>query len=95
MNKSDLVELLARRMDIPQYKVKEFIKNLQDVFSEELSRGERSIVMQGFGTFTLWEQSARQGRNPRTGQECLIQARKSVKFKPGKYLLGTLNEKSN
>lgn len=92
MNKSELVEVLASRMKLPQYKVRDFINNFQTVFEEELAKEDGGIILQGFGSFTLWKQTARPGRNPRTGSECLIRARKSVKFKPGKFLLNVLNE---
>lgn len=92
MNKSELVEALASRMKMPQYKIRDFINNFQIVFEEELQKEDNAIVLQGFGTFTLWKQTARPGRNPRTGCECPIRARNSVKFKPGKFLLNALNE---
>lgn len=91
MNKSELVEVLAERMNTPQYRVREFVNSLQGVMEETLIKDEKGIILQGFGTFTLWKQSARLGRNPRNGNECLIRARKSVKFKPGKFLLEALN----
>lgn len=92
MNKSELVEVLAERMNTPQYKVREFVNSLQGVMEETLIKDDKGIILQGFGTFTLWKQNARLGRNPRTGNECLIRARKSVKFKPGKFLLEALNK---
>lgn len=95
MNKSELVEVLAERMNTPQYKVREFVNNLQEVVEETLVKDDKGIVLQGFGTFTLWKQHARLGRNPRSGIECLIPARKSVKFKPGKFLLEALNNKAH
>lgn len=95
MNKSELVEVLAERMNTPQYKVREFVNSLQKVVEEALLRDDNGIILQGFGTFTLWNQTERPGRNPRTGSECLIRARKSVKFKPGKFLLEALNEKDS
>ena len=51
------------------------------------------MVSQGFGTFTLWSQSERPGRNPKTGIPVTIPSRNSVKFKPGKGLLEYLNSK--
>ncbi|MEY8607804.1 HU family DNA-binding protein [Parabacteroides segnis] len=92
MNKSELVETLASRMEIPQYRVKDFINNFLAVLEEELSKEDGGIILQGFGTFRPWKQTARQGRNPRTGVQCLIRARSSVKFKPGKDLLKVLNK---
>ena len=65
-----------------------------EVMEEGLSDGN-DIVLQGFGTFFAWSQTERTGRNPRTGETCRIEARVSVKFKPGKFLLAALNEKKN
>ena len=45
----------------------------------------------GFGSFTLWKQTARPARNPRENTVCMIAPRNSVKFKPGKFLLEHLN----
>lgn len=50
-------------------------------------------MLQGFGCFSLWKQTARPGRNPRNGVGCTIEARNSIKFKPGKELLKILNTK--
>lgn len=94
MNKTELVEALASKMEMPQYKVRDFINQFQAVLEEELVKDNGGIVLQGFGSFSLWKQTARMGRNPRTGSECLIQPRNSVKFKPGKFLLNALNDES-
>ena len=51
------------------------------------------MLLQNFGHFQPWQQKERFGRNPRTGVECPIRKRVSVKFKPGKGLLELLNEK--
>lgn len=89
MNKTDLVNVLAEKMNISQSKSRQFIDAFQNVLKETLR--EDAIMLQGFGTFEPWEQTARLGRNPRTGALCEIKARTSVKFKPGKFLLEALN----
>lgn len=89
MNKTDLVNQLADKLNIPQYKSRQFINAFQNVLEETLR--EEAIVLQGFGTFEPWKQTARIGRNPRTGTLCEIKPRTSVKFKPGKFLLEALN----
>lgn len=60
--------------------------------TEAVKAGENTRVP-GFGSFTLSERAARQGRNPATGQSITIRASKSVRFKPGKELQETLNAK--
>lgn len=89
MNKEDLVNELSAKMSIPQYQSRRFVNAFQEVLKEKL--GHESIALQGFGTFEPWAQTERQGRNPRTGTPCVIEARTSVKFKPGKFLLEALN----
>lgn len=92
MNKTDLVNELAMKMSIPQYQSRKFLNAFQEIMSEKL--GQDEIVLQGFGTFKTWNQTERPGRNPRTGRPCTIEARTSVKFKPGKFLLQMLNNKT-
>ena len=89
MNKADLVNELAVKLNIPQYQSRQFLNAFQEELTETLKRSP--IILQGFGTFEPWNQKERQGRNPRTGVPCMIAPRKSVKFKPGKFLLRDLN----
>lgn len=89
MNKADLVNELAEKMGISQKQSRKFINIFQAILTERVKEDE--IILQGFGTFKAWEQAERTGRNPRTGISCKIPARRSVKFKPGKFLLRDLN----
>ena len=89
MNKADLVNELAEKMGISQKQSRKFINTFQAILTERVKEDE--IILQGFGTFHPWSQTAREGRNPRTGETCLIRPRRSVKFKPGKMLLQKLN----
>ena len=90
MNKADLVNELAGKMHITQSQSREFLNTFQEVLTEAIKQ-DTPIMLQGFGTFTPWMQKEREGRNPRTGITCMILARMSVKFKPGKFLLRDLN----
>ena len=90
MNKNDLINELSARLSISPKDSRHYLNTLTDILSKELAAGN-NIMLQGFGTLSRWEQNPRIGRNPRTGKECLIQARNSVKFKPGRGLLGKLN----
>jgi DNA-binding protein HU-beta len=49
------------------------------------------IILQGIGTFEVVEKAARKGRNPATGQEIDIPAKKAIKFKPAKELADKVN----
>ena len=90
MNKADLVNQLAEKMQITQSQSRQFLNTFQEVLAEAIKRIS-PVMLQGFGTFTPWVQTEREGRNPRTGITCVIPARTSVKFKPGKFLLKDLN----
>lgn len=90
MNKHDLVLALSERLSLTQSQCIAIVNAWEGVFTEALLADKR-ITLQGFGSFFAWSQTERMGRNPRTGDSCLIEARVSVKFKPGKYLLKTLN----
>lgn len=67
-----------------------YLENLLDIVGDGIESGD-GVILQGFGSFSRWEQTARLGRNPRTGEDVPILPRSSVKFKPGKYLLQKLN----
>ena len=58
--------------------------------SDALARGE-SVQLIGFGTFSVKERAAREGRNPRTGETVKIKAAKSPVFKAGKALKDKVN----
>ena len=90
MNKAELVNEVAAKMGISQCQSRQFINVFQEVLTDALKQ-DSPLVLQGFGTFEPWAQKEREGRNPRTGITCLIAPRTSVKFKPGKLLLKTLN----
>ncbi|WP_293716392.1 HU family DNA-binding protein [uncultured Parabacteroides sp.] len=92
MNKIELAKEIAFRMALPVTETLRFIDTMNEVISDSITR-EESVLIQNFGHYMPWEQAERMGRNPRTGQECMIRKRVSVKFKPGKGLIGKINEK--
>nr|WP_129733141.1 HU family DNA-binding protein [Parabacteroides goldsteinii] len=92
MNKNELAKEIASRMSTTVTMTLQFLDTMNDVVGETLSRNE-TVLLQNFGHYMPWEQSERMGRNPRTGKECVICKRRSVKFKPGKGLIDTLNSK--
>lgn len=90
MNKSTLIQQVANRMSVSKSDSLRFINTLEEILVCEL-RQNKGITLQGFGSFIPWEQTERQGRNPRTGCPYLIRPRTSVKFKPAKRFLESLN----
>lgn len=92
MNKKELIETVANRSGISKVETEKLLKNVLDVINETLKK-EEPVVLIGFGSFRIWKQNERLGRNPKTGKDVVIPKRLSVKFKPGKFLLEDINEK--
>ena len=90
MNKQELVAAMADKSGLSKVDSEKFVKAFEEAAKEALGNGE-SIQLIGFGTFSVTERSARTGRNPQTGKEIQIAAKKVVKFKAGKALDETVN----
>lgn len=85
MRKSDLVDKLAKKVDLSKKDAKLCLDTLLDVITKSLTKKE-DVVLTGFGKFTAVDRKARKGRNPQTGEEIQIPARTVPKFKAGKTL---------
>jgi len=90
MNKSELVAAIAETAEITKADASRALQALLDTITNSLSKGE-SVVLTGFGTFSVTERKARTGRNPSTGKELKIAAKTVAKFKPGKGLSEAVN----
>lgn len=85
MNKTDLVEVLAKKTMISKAKAKDVLDTLLDEVSSSLSKKEE-VTLTGFGTFKVSHRQARTGRNPQTGSTISIPAMDVPRFKAGKAL---------
>lgn len=85
MNKSDLVEKVAKDCDISKAVAEKAINSVMDAIMEAMSAGDK-VTLVGFGTFSVAERAAREGRNPQSGKAIKIAAKKVVKFKVGSKL---------
>lgn len=83
MNKTELIDAIAKKVDLPKAKVDETLKSFMEVTKKTLKKGGE-VQLIGFGTFTVAKRAARKGRNPATGEVIKIKATKFPKFKPGK-----------
>lgn len=91
MNKTELVAAMAEKAELSKKDSEKALKAFIDVVAEELQKGEK-IQLVGFGTFEVAERSAREGRNPLTGEKMQIKASKAPKFKAGKALKDAVNK---
>lgn len=90
MNKSELIAAIARSADITKTDAGKALNGLIGAIYEALSSGD-NVTLVGFGTFSVTERAARTGRNPSTGKELKIAAKKVAKFKAGKGLSDSVN----
>ena len=92
MNKTELIAAIADQAELSKKDSEKALKAFIDVVTEELKK-EHKVQVVGFGTFEVSERSAREGRNPQTGETMKIEASKSPKFKAGKALKDMVNGK--
>lgn len=90
MNKKELTATIAEVSSLSQSKAEEILNTILQKIAESLKNG-KSVKFVGFGNFSVSKREARKGRNPQTGEEINIPAKKLVKFKPGKALSAEIN----
>ncbi len=85
MNKAELVDAIAEGSGISKADSKRALDAFIDATTNALKAGDR-VSLVGFGSFSVSERAERKGRNPQTGAEITIAAKKVVKFKAGTEL---------
>ena len=90
MNKSDLVDAIAKSADISKAAAARALEATVDTIKKTLKKGD-TVSLVGFGTFKVGKRAARNGRNPRTGATIKIKAAKVPKFSAGKGLKDAVN----
>jgi len=83
MNKAELIEQISKDAGITKVQANEVLNSFTNAVVNTLKKGE-NVTLVGFGTFSVSQRSARNGRNPQTGEVIKIKARKLPKFKAGK-----------
>jgi integration host factor subunit beta len=85
MNKSDLIEMLAKKENLTEKVATEVLNLVLDGFVNELKTGGR-IEIRGFGSFSVREYEAYKGRNPMTGKVVQVKMKRLPFFKVGREL---------
>ena len=85
MNKAELISAIAEQANLTKVDARKALDAFINVTGETLKSGDK-ITLVGFGSFAVNEREARAGRNPKTGEEIQIPAKKIIKFKPGAEL---------
>ena len=90
MNKTELIEAIAAGAGLSKADAKKALDATVAAVKDTLVKGDK-IQLDGFGTFSVAERPAREGRNPSTGATITIPAKKVAKFKAGAELADALN----
>jgi DNA-binding protein HU-beta len=91
MNKAELIEAIASSAKLTKADAGRALDATVESIHKALKKGDR-IGLVGFGSFSVTKRAARVGRNPQTGKEIKIAAKKVVKFKAGSDLSGSVNK---
>jgi integration host factor subunit alpha len=90
LTKADIVEQIYERVGFSKKESAELVEKVFAIIKETLEAGEK-VKISGFGNFVVRQKNARKGRNPQTGEEILLEARKVLTFKPSLVLKNLLN----
>lgn len=90
MNKTELIDAIAKEANLSKADAGKALNALTSSVTAALKKGD-SVTLIGFGTFKVTKRAARTGRNPQTGKEIKIAARKAPGFTAGKALKDAVN----
>lgn len=90
MNKTELINQIADSADISKKAAGDALQGFMEAVTDTMKKGDK-LQLIGFGTFSVADRSARTARNPQTGKEMKVPAKKVVKFKVGSKLADAVN----
>ena len=85
LTKIEIVNMLYEHIGIPKKDCIRIVESLFEIIKDELGKGN-DVMISGFGKWTVKAKKERKGRNPQTGKEMRINARRVVIFKPSQVL---------
>ncbi len=91
MNKGELIDKIAKDAKVTKSQAGDSLDSFINAVGATLSKGGK-VTLVGFGTFSVSKRAARKGRNPQTGKEINIKAKKVAKFKAGAELAKKVNK---
>jgi integration host factor subunit beta len=90
MTKADLIELVAKRADLPKKPAEIIVNTIFQSVTDALDKGEK-VELRGFGSFRMKIREARTARNPKTGERVQVGQKKVPHFRAGKELREAVN----
>ena len=86
MNKTELVETIAQRTDLPKSQVQAVLDTFEEIAGDVVAKGKETLTIPGFLKFEQTTRAARTGRNPQTGEPIQVPASKAAKVTAGSKL---------
>ena len=90
MTKADIVEKVYQKIGFSKKEASELVELVFDTLKTQLQTGEK-VKISGFGNFLVRGKNQRVGRNPQTGEQIMIEARRVLTFRPSQVLKAMLN----
>lgn len=90
ITKTKLAEAVSKEFELPKSDAVSSVESLLEIIKKTLASGE-SLLVSGFGKFTIKEKKKRKGRNPQTGNDLILDARRIVTFKCSNKLRDAVN----
>ena len=94
LTKNHLINSIRNHLNLPRKKSTELIESVLEIIKRSLENGE-DVLISGFGKFCVNEKPERRGRNPQTGDDLMLDSRKTVTFKCSSVLRARLIEAVN
>ena len=90
LTKAELAEMLYEQLGLNKREAKDFIDEFFELITQRVAQG-KDVKISGFGNFQVRTKQARPGRNPRTGEPVLVEARRTVTFHASNSLKTDIN----
>ncbi|MCD6280290.1 MAG: integration host factor subunit beta [Deltaproteobacteria bacterium] len=92
MNKSELIDVLSRQLDIPYKKADKIVNAIFGSIEDAMKKGDR-VEVRGFGSFVMRDYRPYIGRNPKSGEKIQVKAKRLPFFKAGKDIKDRVNSR--
>jgi integration host factor subunit alpha len=90
LTKAAIVDRMTDELGLPRNKSTEVVESLLEIIKSDLESGD-DVLVSGFGKFSVKDKKARRGRNPATGEDKMLRARRVVTFKCSGKLRDRIN----
>ncbi len=90
LTKADMIDIIHGNLEMPRHKSSQLVESILEIIKKTLENGE-DILISGFGKFCVKDKRRRRGRNPATGEDLMLDARKIVVFKCSGVLRDRIN----